>query len=319
MYLAGRDTCSSTDARPTPLFPERPDPRDLGGRPAAVPRRAGSSDPPGPEARPRRRGGERGGARLGDPAPGAGRGRRRGGDARAAGQMGDGLDPAPPPRHRGLAGRGLRRDRPGCRRLSLQGRGVAGDTAGDRGGGARRDGPRPLRPDRHRQGDPPTDARRPPGAQLPRAGDPGAHRRRPDRTTDRPRVAPQHGHGGYQSIHSLQLSTTGESFGNEFRARGEGQPAPAGDFLEPDYAANARSLGCDAVAVETVDELSAALAQARAGSQTTVIACAVEPRRMLLGSGAWWDLGVPQVSDRDEVRRRTAEHAAGARSQRDYV
>ena len=125
--------------------------------------------------------------------------------------------------------------------------------------------------------------------------------------------------GGYQSIHSLQLSTTGESFGNEFRTRREGQSAPSGDVLEPDYAANARSLGCDAVAVETLDDLASALSQARAGSRPTVIACMVEPRRMLLGSGAWWDLGVPQVSDRPEVRKRTAAHEDGARSQRAYL
>ncbi len=90
-------------------------------------------------------------------------------------------------------------------------------------------------------------------------------------------------------------------------------------MLEPDYAANARSLGCDAVTVETLDELAAALSQARAGSRTTVIACKIEPRRMLLGSGAWWDLGVPQVSDRAEVRERTAAHEDGARSQRAYL
>jgi 3D-(3,5/4)-trihydroxycyclohexane-1,2-dione acylhydrolase (decyclizing) len=125
--------------------------------------------------------------------------------------------------------------------------------------------------------------------------------------------------GGYQSIHSLQLSTTGESFGNEFRARSEGQPAPAGDLLEPDYAANARSLGCDAVTVETLDELAGALSQARSGSRTTVIACSVEPRRMLLGSGAWWDLGVPQVSERAAVRERTAAHGDRAREHRTYV
>ena len=125
--------------------------------------------------------------------------------------------------------------------------------------------------------------------------------------------------GGYQSIHSLQLATTGQSFGNEFRARGEGQSAPAGELLEPDYAANARSLGCDAVTVGTLDELADALSQARAGSRSTVIACAVEPRRMLLGSGAWWDLGVPQSSGRADVRERTAAHEDGARRQRAYL
>jgi 3D-(3,5/4)-trihydroxycyclohexane-1,2-dione acylhydrolase (decyclizing) len=73
------------------------------------------------------------------------------------------------------------------------------------------------------------------------------------------------------------------------------------------------------VAVETLDELRAALERARTGSRTTVIACTVEPRRMLLGNGAWWDLGVARASDRPNVRERAAAHEEGARAQRPYV
>ena len=50
--------------------------------------------------------------------------------------------------------------------------------------------------------------------------------------------------GGYQSIHALQRNRTGRSFGLEFRGLD-------GDYVEVDYAANARSLGCSAYRVET--------------------------------------------------------------------
>ena len=108
---------------------------------------------------------------------------------------------------------------------------------------------------------------------------------------------------GFQSIHGLQRSTTALSFGNEFAA-------------EVDFAANARSLGCSAWDVAGAGELGAALAEARAGDRPAVIVCQVEPRRLALGSGAWWDLGVPEVSGDPEVARAAAAHAAGARRQR---
>jgi 3D-(3,5/4)-trihydroxycyclohexane-1,2-dione acylhydrolase (decyclizing) len=109
--------------------------------------------------------------------------------------------------------------------------------------------------------------------------------------------------GGYRSIESLQLGTVGRSFGNEF-----GVPV--------DYAANARSLGAAAWDAANVDELAAALDAARAHAGPAVIACDVEPRRMLLGSGAWWDLGLPEVSADPHTRDLAAAHARGAEGQR---
>jgi 3D-(3,5/4)-trihydroxycyclohexane-1,2-dione acylhydrolase (decyclizing) len=97
---------------------------------------------------------------------------------------------------------------------------------------------------------------------------------------------------GYQSIHSLQLDTVGTSFGNEFRVRRSADGAPGGDVVAVDYASIARSLGCRAWRAETLGDLTGALAEARAWRGPALVECRVEPRRMLLGSGAWWDLGV---------------------------
>jgi 3D-(3,5/4)-trihydroxycyclohexane-1,2-dione acylhydrolase (decyclizing) len=88
--------------------------------------------------------------------------------------------------------------------------------------------------------------------------------------------------------------------------------------VEVDYAANARSLGCAAWEAGTVEELAAALEAARAHPGPALIACDVEPYRMLLGSGAWWDLGVPEVSADPRTRELAAAHARGAEAQRFY-
>jgi 3D-(3,5/4)-trihydroxycyclohexane-1,2-dione acylhydrolase (decyclizing) len=97
---------------------------------------------------------------------------------------------------------------------------------------------------------------------------------------------------GFQSIHSLQLATVGCSFGNEFRIREAETGAPSGRVVDIDYATLARALGCSALRADTLDELDAALERARAETGPVLIECHVEPRRMVLGSGAFWDVGV---------------------------
>jgi 3D-(3,5/4)-trihydroxycyclohexane-1,2-dione acylhydrolase (decyclizing) len=125
--------------------------------------------------------------------------------------------------------------------------------------------------------------------------------------------------GGYQSIHSLQLGTVGTSFGNEFRAREHDQGAPDGDLVDVDYAAIARALGCRAWRADTLEELEEALGQARSASGPALIECRVEPRRMALDSGAWWDLGVARESGDPRTRELAAAHAAGAAAQRYFA
>ena len=55
---------------------------------------------------------------------------------------------------------------------------------------------------------------------------------------------------------------------------------------------------------------------ARDGDASTVIVCPTEPGRSLLSSGAFWDLGVPEVADDEAVRRRTADHLEARVAQR---
>jgi 3D-(3,5/4)-trihydroxycyclohexane-1,2-dione acylhydrolase (decyclizing) len=110
--------------------------------------------------------------------------------------------------------------------------------------------------------------------------------------------------GGYGSISALAQSGTGE-------------PLPGGEW-GVDYVANAQSMGCAAVTATTPRELRDALAAARGAERTTVIVCPTEPARSLLPSGAFWDLGVPEVSTDPTTERLTAEHRERAAAQRHY-
>jgi 3D-(3,5/4)-trihydroxycyclohexane-1,2-dione acylhydrolase (decyclizing) len=124
--------------------------------------------------------------------------------------------------------------------------------------------------------------------------------------------------GGYDSIERLAAGATGRGVGNQFRARGADGRLPDGEPVRVDFAANARSMGCEGVVATTADELRAALAAARAGDRPTVIVCPTQPGRSLLPSGSFWDLGVPQVADDATTRELTADHHARATAQRHY-
>jgi 3D-(3,5/4)-trihydroxycyclohexane-1,2-dione acylhydrolase (decyclizing) len=124
--------------------------------------------------------------------------------------------------------------------------------------------------------------------------------------------------GGYQSINALALGSTGTAAGNEFRHRNAGGRLPDGERMEIDYVANARSMGCAALAAPTAGELRDALAKARGADRTTVIVCPTEPGRSLLPSGAFWDLGVPEVSADPATARLAAEHRDRAAAQRHF-
>jgi len=99
------------------------------------------------------------------------------------------------------------------------------------------------------------------------------------------------------------------SFGTEFRHADGDAP------VEVDYAANAESLGCAAYRARTEEELERALDAAREGSRPALIECRVEPVPAP-PSGAWWELGVPEVSGDEEVAAAARAQRAGAAGQR---
>ncbi|HEY6892248.1 MAG TPA: thiamine pyrophosphate-dependent enzyme [Solirubrobacter sp.] len=118
---------------------------------------------------------------------------------------------------------------------------------------------------------------------------------------------------GFGSIDALALDATGVSLGNRFVGRD-------GAALVVDYAALATALGCRGVLAGDERSLAAALADARAGTQTTVIHCPVADGDVP-ASGTFWDLGVPEVATDDAANRRFAAALAarGAAGQRRFA
>ena len=100
--------------------------------------------------------------------------------------------------------------------------------------------------------------------------------------------------GGFAVINRLQVSQGGVPFNNQL-ADSRHQ-----NLVYVDFAAHAAAMGCLAENVSTVGELEAALVRARAADRTYVIAMKTEPDVWTEG-GAFWEVGVPEVSDRPEV------------------
>lgn len=101
---------------------------------------------------------------------------------------------------------------------------------------------------------------------------------------------------GFGCINRLQQGTGGEPFNNLLRDT-EHQTLPAIDFR-----AHAESLGAIAEAVPDIPSLEAAMAGARSSDTTHVIVIDTDPHATTEAGGHWWDVAVPEVSERAEVR-----------------
>jgi 3D-(3,5/4)-trihydroxycyclohexane-1,2-dione acylhydrolase (decyclizing) len=107
---------------------------------------------------------------------------------------------------------------------------------------------------------------------------------------------------GYGCINRLQMATGGQSFNNLLRdSRHETLP-------EIDFVQHAASMGAIAVKAASIAELETALAQAKANTRTTVVAIDTDPLISTGAGGAWWDVAVPEVSERVEVRTARANY-----------
>ena len=107
---------------------------------------------------------------------------------------------------------------------------------------------------------------------------------------------------GFGCINRLQNATGSASFNNLLKdTRHETLPAI-------DFAAHARALGAHAVHVGSLAELESALADARAATKTQVIVIDTDPLRATDAGGHWWDVAVPEVSERTEVKAARAAY-----------
>ncbi|MFD2133736.1 3D-(3,5/4)-trihydroxycyclohexane-1,2-dione acylhydrolase (decyclizing) [Pseudogracilibacillus auburnensis] len=123
---------------------------------------------------------------------------------------------------------------------------------------------------------------------------------------------------GFQCIHNLQIGQGSDGFGNEFRYRSEEDNRLTGEYLDIDFAANARSLGAKGYTVRTLEELQAALEKAKEETVSTLIDIKVLPGTCTTGYESWWHLGVAEVSTSEKVQKAHREMEANKEKARKY-
>jgi 3D-(3,5/4)-trihydroxycyclohexane-1,2-dione acylhydrolase (decyclizing) len=114
--------------------------------------------------------------------------------------------------------------------------------------------------------------------------------------------------GGYGCIDRLQRATGGEAFNNLLADCGA---PPAIDFC-----AHAASLGAQAEQAVGIAELENALRRALAADRTSVVVLRTDPGIATAAGGHWWDVGVPEVSQRAEVNAARADYETQRVAQR---
>ena len=95
---------------------------------------------------------------------------------------------------------------------------------------------------------------------------------------------------GFGCINRLQQATVGEKFNNLLPA-----------VPNIDFRAHAEALGALAEKAASIAELEAALGRALAADRTTVVVIDTDPESSTEAGGAWWDVPVAEVSERDAV------------------
>jgi len=115
---------------------------------------------------------------------------------------------------------------------------------------------------------------------------------------------------GFGCINRLQMGTGGAEFNNLL------DHAIGGTNSNIDFAAHAASMGATSLKVASIAELEAALAKRSDIKGPYVIVIDTDPYPSTEPGGTWWEVGVPEVSERAEVNAAQAKSMANKRSQR---
>lgn len=100
---------------------------------------------------------------------------------------------------------------------------------------------------------------------------------------------------GFGCINNLQMSNGIGNLATEFRFRDE-QGGLNGGIIPIDYAMVARGYGCKTYTATTMEELKAALIDAKKQTVSTLIDIKVLPKTMTDGYGAWWNVGLASTT-----------------------
>jgi 3D-(3,5/4)-trihydroxycyclohexane-1,2-dione acylhydrolase (decyclizing) len=115
--------------------------------------------------------------------------------------------------------------------------------------------------------------------------------------------------GGFAVINRLQNFKGVPSFNNQI------EDCKIVNKVDVDFAAHAASMGALTRKVESLTDLEDALRWAKGTDRTTVIVVTTDAYTWTPGD-AWWDVGVPEVSERPSVKKARSDHTKGREKQR---
>ncbi len=126
---------------------------------------------------------------------------------------------------------------------------------------------------------------------------------------------------GYASIGHLSETIGSERFGTKYREYdSEARNFQGEKILPVDLAMNARSYGLDVIEIEpgtsAIDDLKAAVAQAKASDRSTFIHINSDPLIYAPDGAGWWDVPVPEVSTLESTQNARDEYLELRRPQR---
>lgn len=123
---------------------------------------------------------------------------------------------------------------------------------------------------------------------------------------------------GFGCINNLEMTHGIGSIATEFRYRNKEQKL-MGNLIPVDYAKIAEGYGFHTYTVRTIEELKAALIDAKNQSTAVLIDLKVIPKTMTDGYDSWWNVGLAEVSDKKSVEQCWQEDVqAGRKSARKY-
>jgi len=112
---------------------------------------------------------------------------------------------------------------------------------------------------------------------------------------------------GYGCINRLQMATGGAEFNNML------DHSHHVNALQIDFVAHAAAMGAVASKVGSIAALENALAAARESTVPTMIVIDTDPYPAMETGGYWWDVVVPEVSEREEVKEARIAYDAALR------
>ena len=128
---------------------------------------------------------------------------------------------------------------------------------------------------------------------------------------------------GFNSIGGLSRSLGTDGFGTQYRFRRAGSLGLDSEhseaFLPVDLAANAESLGARVFRAASIDQLRAALAEAKQEERTAVIAIEVDRYTGVPAYESWWDVAVAEVSAIESVRTAREAYEQARSEERSHV